>query len=105
MKLIYTNIDRLMVWNVKNKLEMAGFDCQIRHEYAAGGAGDIAPIETWPEVWLENDCQFEKAKTYIEQQILISNQSEQDWYCHHCGEKNPSSFDYCWNCQHDAIKD
>lgn len=48
MKMIYTSEDRFMVWNVKNTLELAGYDCHIRNEFSAGGAGDIAPIETWP---------------------------------------------------------
>ena len=91
-----------MVWNVKNRLELSGYDCHIRNEYAAGGAGDIAPIDTWPEVWIDNDWQFDKAKTYIEQQILTHNHSEQEWFCSHCREKNPSSFDCCWNCNYDA---
>ena len=105
MKLLYTTQDRLQLYNIKNKLELAGFDCHVRNEFAAGAAGDIAPIDTWPEIWLENDWQFDKAKAYLQEKLLNSNTSEQDWYCGHCGDKNPASFDSCWNCQHDANKD
>ncbi len=37
MKLIYTSQDRFMVWGVKNTLEFAGYDCDIRNEFSAGG--------------------------------------------------------------------
>ena len=45
MKLIYTSQDRVMVWNIKNKLEIAGYNCHIRNEFAAGGAGDCLGVE------------------------------------------------------------
>ncbi|MDX2503159.1 MAG: DUF2007 domain-containing protein [Gammaproteobacteria bacterium] len=98
MKLIYTNEDRFMVWGVKNTLELAGYDCHIRNEYAAGGAGDIAPIETWPEVWLENEEQFEEALNYLESNILNKMSCGKDWICNKCEEANGSSFEFCWNC-------
>lgn len=90
-----------MVWDVKNSLELAGYPCHIRNEYAAGGAGDIAPIETWPEVWLDNDRQYEKALAYLQNTILKPEHSGQDWFCRDCGEKNGSSFDFCWRCGND----
>lgn len=85
MKLIYTSQDRFMVWSVKNTLELAGYACYIRNEYAAGGAGDIAPIETWPKVWLENESQFEAALAYLESNILEQMSSGKDWLCDNCG--------------------
>lgn len=98
MKLIYTSEDRFMVWGVKNTLELAGYDCHIRNEFAAGGAGDIAPIETWPEVWLDNEENFEEALNYLETNILKQMSSGLDWICNKCGETNGSSFEFCWNC-------
>ncbi len=90
-----------MVWGVKNTLQLAGYACHIRNEYAAGGAGDIAPIETWPEVWLDNDAQFADAKHYLEKNILQKNVTEPDWICSSCGESNGAAFDFCWNCSNE----
>jgi len=98
MKLIYTSEDRFMLWNVKNILDLAGYDCHIKNEFAVGGVGDIATIETWPEVWLDNDVQFEAAKSYIESKVLKPVPSGYDWACNQCGEENASSFEFCWNC-------
>lgn len=98
MKLIYTSEDRFIVWGVKNALELAGYNCHIRNEFAAGGMGDIAPIDTWPEVWLDNDEYYEVALDYIESSILKSTSAGHDWTCKHCGEINDASFEFCWNC-------
>lgn len=105
MKMIYTSEDRFMVWNVKNTLELAGYDCHIRNEFSAGGAGDIAPIETWPEVWLYNEAQYEEAKSYLETTVLKPVYSGHDWFCKQCGETNSSSFELCWNCGCEAKTD
>jgi hypothetical protein len=98
MKLIYTSEDRFIVWSVKNTLELAGYDCHIRNEFAVGGVGDIAPIETWPEVWLVDEDLFEEALKHIEFIILKQTPSSHDWICDNCGEENASSFEFCWNC-------
>ena len=101
MKLIYTSEDRFMVWGVKNTLELAGYDCHIRNEFAAGGMGDIAPIDTWPEVWLVNEKQYADALNCIESSILKQTSSRHDWICKNCGETNGASFEYCWNCDNE----
>lgn len=98
MKLIYTSQDRFIVWGVKNTLELAGYACSIRNEYAAGGAGDIAPIETWPEVWLDNEKQYDEALSYLERNILQQDSTRQDWICSQCGETNGAAFEFCWSC-------
>jgi hypothetical protein len=98
MKLIYTSEDRFMVWGVKNSLEMSGFKCHIRNEFASGGAGDIAPIDTWPEVWLENDADYDTAYEFLHRHILNQYELGNDWICSNCGEKNGGAFEFCWNC-------
>ncbi len=101
MKLIYTSQDRLLVWHIKNKLELSGFDCHIRNEYAAGAVGDIAPIETWPEVWIDDEYRYDEALKILESTILNPKNTGVDWTCPECGESNASSFEFCWNCQYE----
>jgi hypothetical protein len=98
MKLIYTSQDRFMVWTVKNTLELAGYPCHVRNEYAAGGAGDIAPIETWPEVWLENESQYDEANDYLDENLWQKSVAAKSWRCPECGELNAPAFEICWNC-------
>ena len=101
MKIIYTSEDRFMVWDVKNILKLAGFNCHIRNEYAAGGAGDIAPIETWPEIWIDDES-YDEALKYLESHVFNQSSSNHDWTCTQCGEVNGASFEVCWNCGHDV---
>ncbi|MBC8212310.1 MAG: DUF2007 domain-containing protein [Gammaproteobacteria bacterium] len=103
MKKLYTHENRLIVFNIKNLLEDAGIQCLIKNEFASGGAGDLVPIETWPEVWVTNERQLEQA-----QQMLLSLFSEDqtpthEWICGHCHEVNDSNFVLCWNCSQPCL--
>ncbi|MDX2426533.1 MAG: DUF2007 domain-containing protein, partial [Cycloclasticus sp.] len=35
----------------RNYLEQQDIACQIRNEYLTGAAGEMPPIECWPELW------------------------------------------------------
>jgi hypothetical protein len=100
MKKIYTHENRMMVWSVKNALEREGFQCEVRNEYAGGGVGDLSPFETWPEVWLVDDWQYEKAQQLIQEQFA-PKERQLDWRCAACGEVNGDAFEVCWNCGRD----
>ncbi|WP_346837915.1 DUF2007 domain-containing protein [Microbulbifer sp. SAOS-129_SWC] len=95
MKLIFTNENRLLVELARSKLELAGIPVFMKNEFAQGGSGDLAPNQTWPELWLERARDFERA-----QKLLADAEDEAggDWQCPDCGENNGAAFDYCWNC-------
>jgi len=95
MKLIYTHENRLLVELAKSKLEVAGIAVFLKNEFAQGGSGDLAPHQAWPELWLERDRDYERAR-----QLLADAETQQvSWRCRDCGEENGAAFDYCWNCQ------
>ena len=96
MKLIYTNENRIMVLNVKNVLMSHGLDVVLNNEFASSASGGLAPFDTWPEVWLLNNDDFDKAKKVIDSINLESNLD--NWHCKNCQEENNQSFDFCWNC-------
>ena len=97
MKLLYTNENRLFVSNVKNIVECAGVEVILRNEFAGGGVGELSTIDSWLELWVVNDGDYEKANEVIVSSINSDN--AQGWFCSGCAEKNDASFDYCWNCQ------
>ena len=99
MKLLYTHDNALLVNNARNIVENAGIDVLLKNEFAAGGAGDLAPIDTWVELWVKNEKDYEKANEIIQSSIL--KPQGDDWFCGHCAEKNDASFEICWNCQHE----
>ena len=97
MKMVYSHENSFLVNNVKNLIEARDIDVFIKNEYAQGGVGEISAFDCWPEVWIINDGDFDRAM-----EVVISSQNrtnEPDWVCHHCSEKNDASFELCWNCQ------
>lgn len=100
MKLLYTNENPFLVNHVKNMSENAGFAVVIKNELLAGAVGELSPLDTWPELWLLNEQDYEQAHLLLQKLLLKSEIS--DWVCQQCEEKNDSTFDICWQCQADS---
>ena len=96
MKLIYTNENRIMVMNVKNVLNNNGYQVIVNNEFASSASGGLAPFDTWPEVWLLKDEDFEEAKKVIAS--INTDLSLITWKCNDCKEVNDQTFDFCWKC-------
>ncbi|MCH8533090.1 MAG: DUF2007 domain-containing protein [Saccharospirillum sp.] len=103
MILVYTHPNHFAVNQVKALLEIRGLKCQMRNEFAVGGLGEIAPIDAWPELWLEHDRDYQRALEIIERDARSADGS--DWFCGHCGEQNAASFEVCWACNRDRYRE
>ena len=101
MRLIYTNENRIMVLNVKNVLMSYDIDVTLNNEFASSASGGLAPFDTWPEVWLLKDNDYDKAKKIIDSISLESNL--EGWECKKCQEENDQAFDFCWRCHAENI--
>ena len=66
MKQVYTHENRLLVSNARNILEAEGVELQVRNEYAAGAAGDLAPLDAWMELWVVNNRDYTRAHDLID---------------------------------------
>ena len=97
MKLVYTHANPFHVYNAKNIIEEQGIETLLKNEYAGGAAGDLAPIDTWLELWVTHDGHCELAKNLIEQ--AFTEKPSDKWQCPNCNEINEASFDSCWSCQ------
>lgn len=97
MEKAFTHENSLIVFNLKNVLEDSGIECSIKNEYSSSGAGVLAPFETWPEIWVENKVELEKAEKII-QDTLNDSSTGDEWICSDCGETNSNHFKICWNC-------
>ncbi len=100
MKLLYTNENRYLVHNIQNLVENAGIEIMLKNEFAAGSAGDLVPHETWLELWVLNDDDYDNAMYIISSSF--SKSDDKEWVCEQCHEHNDASFDFCWNCQQSA---
>ena len=96
MKKIYTHENHMIVFNLKNLLAEAGIETLVVNEFASGGVGDLAAFDTWPELWLQDEAQFEQATAIL--QGIAKGAAGADWYCRGCQEKNDASFELCWRC-------
>lgn len=102
MKLIYTNENNFLVNNIKNIIENAGLSVFLKNEFAGGGSGVLAPVDTWVELWVMDDSDYVRAMALIDSFQIPEDKV--DWQCHFCGEKNPGSFEFCWHCQRELEK-
>jgi len=100
MKMVYTNKNRLIVGNVKNILEAHEIDVFLKNEFSQGGNGELSPFDTWPELWVLNDSDYDSATSVIENSL--SKDTDPEWKCSTCGEINNASFGSCWKCQSDS---
>ena len=97
MKLVYSNENNFLVNNVKNLIDAQGISTFIKNEFAQGAVGEISAFDSWSEVWVHNDEDFERAMEISK--LSQMNTKGDDWICKSCSEKNDPSFEICWNCQ------
>lgn len=95
MKLLYTHPNRMIVENMKNIVEREGIEVELQNEFSGGGIGELAPIDAWPELWLVDEKDFDKANKLLDE---VKKESDTEWVCGRCGEKNAGNFEVCWNC-------
>lgn len=100
MKLVYTHENRLLVGNARGVLEAQGIEVTMRNEYVGGVTGDVPVFETWPELWVVDDQDHERACRILAN--AFNREAEDHWNCENCDEQNADSFEFCWNCGRDA---
>jgi hypothetical protein len=78
-------------------LTAEGIAARVFNENLQGGLGDIPFTHTYPEIWLENDRDFARARELIKARELTPVDTATT-ICPKCGEENPRNFQLCWNC-------
>jgi len=97
MKLVYANESRFLVNNMKELFVAQEIEVFIKNEFAQGAVGEISPFDSWPELWVVNDSDVERATQIVN--LSKHSNNDADWICKSCAETNDPSFDVCWNCQ------
>lgn len=97
MRRVYTAPSPLMVGHMRNVLESEGIRCLLRNDNLLGGAGELPPNETWPELWVEREIDEERAVRLVEE-TLAHEPTGDPWTCPSCGEVLEPQFTTCWNC-------
>lgn len=87
----------MFVHNAKHFVEEAGICCIVKNEYSAGGAGDLSPFDTWPELWVTDNEDYEQAVELLQRLFEVQKRST-EWQCPQCEERNGPAFELCWKC-------
>lgn len=98
MKKLYTSQDHMMVAFLRGILESDGVACLVKHELLAGAAGELPPIECWPELWITDDDQYPRAHELVRATLDAQADDAHGWQCPHCSERLEGQFAQCWNC-------
>jgi hypothetical protein len=84
--------------SLKTRLEQIGIACFVKNLYASGLAGEVPFAEVFPELWLVNDEDFQRAEDMMQRWRAESGASGPKWVCASCGERHGQQFTACWNC-------
>jgi len=94
---IYTARQRYDAWLVADRLNQAGIKAHVFNQYASSIVGDVPPDVAQPQVWIERECDRERAQVVLHE-IESAGTRRDDVLCAGCGEPSPANFDLCWNC-------
>lgn len=78
-------------------LEQSGIQVRVFNENAQSGAGQLPVNEAYPELWLADEKDLERAKALV-QEFESAPRVTGTVRCPQCCEENPSNFQLCWNC-------
>jgi len=90
-----------MISHLRNVLVTFRIRCFIKNVDLISAAGELPPIECWPELWVVDDDRFAKARAIIRKTLAPLESVKKPWLCTHCGETIEGQFSECWKCGHD----
>jgi hypothetical protein len=103
MKRIYSAKDPLMIGHLKNVLATFGIRCFTKKLDLISAAGELPPIECWPELWVVDDDKVLQAKRILKKTLAPLASVKKSWVCAGCGENIEGQFSECWNCGRDRF--
>jgi hypothetical protein len=101
MKKLTSSESLITINHYKNILASEGIASRIKNEHLGSIVGEMPFVEVWPELWVINDLDLDRARQLID--LAIGDESPQAaWKCRKCGEENEGQFAACWNCGTDV---
>ncbi len=97
MQRIYRAANLPEAYLLLHRLQDAGIDARVLNEHAQGGLGEIPFTHAYPEVWLVEPGDAERARSIVVG-FERRESSAAPVVCRDCGEENPGGFEICWRC-------
>ncbi|AGY91476.1 hypothetical protein SPICUR_02310 [Spiribacter curvatus] len=98
LKRVYTVADPLIAGHIETILTERGIHCFVRNRFLTGAAGEIPPLEAWPEVWVAAEDEAVSQRLIDEVVGPPDAPVGNDWQCPDCGETIEGQFAECWRC-------
>ncbi len=94
-----TSVDSLVTINhYKNLLESEGIPAFLKNEHLGSIVGEMPFQEVWPQLWIVNDLDYDRAMQLIDAQKIVHESPTTPWCCRKCGTENEGQFSACWQC-------
>ena len=100
MKLVYSHENQFIVANIKNLIEAQDIKVFIKNEFAKGAMGETSAFDCWPELWVFDDQDYQKAIDVVT--LAQAESCKIDWVCSQCEEQNDPAFEVCWHCKSES---
>ena len=101
MKQVFVSQSLIEVEMRKEWLEQAGIRCTVKNQRISGLAGEIPFTETFPELWVLDDQDYDRVRQLLAEETEMLPSSQNTWTCAGCGERHESQFGTCWKCGQD----
>ena len=98
MRKVYTSDNSAIIGHARQVLENHAIPCVVRNDFLLGGAGELPVNETWPELWVIDDRDFDRARALVDGIVAAAQASGPPWRCASCGEQMEGQFTDCWSC-------
>ena len=98
MKKVTSVASLVTISHYRNLLKSEGIDAFLRNEHLGSIVGEMPFQEVWPELWVRNDLDYDRALQLIDMEKLIEESPGENWRCKQCGEDNEGQFAACWSC-------
>ena len=93
---LYTAADIIEAQLVQKLLALEGITTSLKNENLQSGVGELPFVEMWPELWLLDLHDLDRARQVLNE--FVNRNIASDWVCRICKEHNPGSFEICWMC-------
>lgn len=95
MRKVFGSDDTLLAGHILSLLEAHGIACHARNMSLSGGLGELPVNECWPEIWVNDDADSQRARSLIAACQTPAGGGE--WECP-CRERMETQFEFCWSC-------
>ena len=101
MKKVYEHPDFPMVGHLQSILESEGIRTDVRNEGGSSLAGEVPFTQVFPELWVVETKDIERAKGIIANYQAPESAASadlKDWICSNCKKTVDGGYAECWNC-------